>query len=63
MILMLWENVEKKYGKKLASKMKKHIGMVTVVVRKNGKLDIPESDILLAYRIVKKEKVSPLEWD
>lgn len=60
---MLWEQVEKKYGKKLANRMKKHIGMVTVVVRKDGKLDIPESDIHLAYRAVKKMKTHPLEWD
>ena len=53
----------KKYGGKLANQMKRHIKGATVTIRKDGRLDIPESDICLAYKIVKRKRLHPFEWD
>lgn len=62
---MLWEEVEKKYGKKLAAKMKKSKWLhgITVKIRKDGKIDIPECDIDRAYRDVTGKSIHPSEWD
>lgn len=61
---MFWEEVEKKYGKRLANKMKKskYLQGITMTL-KNGKLDIPERDIDLAYRDVMKRPIHIFEWD
>ena len=63
---MIWKEVEKKYGKKNAAKMKKskYLMGITVTMGKDGKPDIPERDIDLAYRdTIKKEKIQIEEWD
>lgn len=52
----------KKYGAKMFKKMSKHLIGITVTI-KDGKEDIPESDLELAYKVVKGKKVHPLEWD
>ena len=60
---MLWEEIEEKYGKEIGQKMKKQLKGITVRVRKDGKIDFPESDIRLAYKIVTGKKVHSSEWD
>jgi len=60
---MLWKEIEEKYGKETANKMKKHLKGITVRLRKDGKIDIPESDVRLAYKIVMGKKVHSSEWD
>lgn len=62
---MIWEEVEKKYGKELAEKMKKSGYLVgnTVTITEGGKIDIPERDIDLAYRDVTGKKIHESEWD
>jgi len=58
---MLWEEAEKKCGKALAAKMKKHMAGATCAIRKDGKFDIPEGDVRLAYKAAMGKEVS--EWD
>lgn len=41
----------------------KYLQGITVTMTKEGKTDIPEHDIHLAYRDVTKKKIHPLEWD
>ena len=61
---MLWEEVEKIYGKDLADKMKKSEYLMGITVTmKNGKMDIPESDIILAYKDVTGKPIHYFEWD
>ena len=61
---MLWEDVEDRYGKKLADKMKKAKALMGITVRITDKgWDIPESDIERAYKEVKGIKIHPEEWD
>jgi len=62
---MIWEEVEKIYGKALAKKMEKskYLQGITVTMTKEGKTDIPEHDIHLAYKDVTGKKIHPLEWD
>jgi hypothetical protein len=52
----------KKYGQRMFKKMSKHLIGITVVIQ-DGEEDIPESDLELAYKIVNKKPVHPLEWD
>ena len=61
---MFWEEVIEFYGEELAEKMEKseYLCCVTVVMR-DGKADIPERDIDLAYRDVMKLDIHPSEWD
>ena len=49
---MLWNEVIKKYGKETANKMKssKYLQNITFSFTEDGKTDIPESDIRLAYK-------------
>ena len=60
-----WGEVEKKYGKEIADKMSEsqYMHCITMLVRPNGESDIPERDIDLAYRDVKKHYIHPCEWD
>ena len=62
---MIWEEVEEKYGKKLADKMKKSKMLcgITMSLRPDGKCDIPEGDIHLAWKDVTGKYIHPLEWD
>lgn len=62
---MIWKEVEKKYGTKIANKMEKseYLQGITLTMGPNGKADIPERDIDLAYRDVMGKKIHPLEWD
>ncbi|GAI09732.1 unnamed protein product [marine sediment metagenome] len=62
---MIWEEVEEKYGKEIADKMKKSKMMcgITMSLRADGKTDIPERDIELAYKDVMGKPIHPLEWD
>ena len=62
---MMWSEVEKKYGKELAKKMSKsrYLKGNTVTIRPDGKFDIPERDIDLAWRDVTGKAIHPLEWD
>jgi hypothetical protein len=52
----------KKYGKSMFKKMDKHLVGITITVT-DGEEDIPESDLELAYKVVKGKKVHPFEWD
>ena len=36
---------------------------ITVVLLPNGETDIPESDLLRAYRAARGGSIHPLEWD
>lgn len=51
---MIWKEVEKKYGKETADKMKssKYLQNIILSFTEDGKTDIPESDIRLAYKDV-----------
>lgn len=62
---MIWKIVEKIYGKEIASKMKKspYLQGITVSITKDGETDYPESDIELAFKDIKKEKIYNYEWD
>ena len=62
---MIWKNVEKKYGKEVADEMKQssYLQGITVTITKNGEINYPESDIEIAYRDIKKEKINSYEWD
>lgn len=62
---MIWKEVEKEYGKETADKMKlsKYLKNITLSFTKDGKTDIPESDIRLAYKDVMHISIHPLEWD
>ena len=62
---MIWEDVEKKYGKELADKMSKskYLKGITVELTKEGKVDIPEGDIVLAYKDVMNMPIHYMEWD
>lgn len=61
---MIWKEVEEKYGKKIADRMKRsRMLMGITVTKRNGEWDIPESDIENAYRDVMGKPI-PLEgWD
>ena len=54
----------KKYGKKIWAKMMKtgYLNGITVGMV-DGEPDIPESDLSIAYRVAKGEKIHDLEWD
>jgi hypothetical protein len=65
---MIWQEVEKKYGKTMANKMKKSTwlrGITVEIIKIKGKkeIDYPERDIKLAHRDVLHEKISQTEWD
>ena len=62
---MLWEDVEKKYGKETADKMKtsKYLKNITLSFTKDGKTDFPETDIRLAYKDVMNLSIHYCEWD
>lgn len=51
---MIWEEVEKKYGKETADKMSKskYLQRIIVGLTEDSKVDIPEGDIKLAYKDV-----------
>jgi hypothetical protein len=61
---MIWREVEEKYGKKIADKMKKsqYLNGVTCGM-KNGEIDWYDSDLDLAYRDVTGKYIHPEEWD
>ena len=61
---MIWEEVEKKYGKELADKMNKsqYLQGITIEMR-DGKPDIPEEDIIRAWKDVTGKFIHPLDWD
>jgi hypothetical protein len=64
---MIWEEVEKKYGKKNADEMKKSQFLKGITVTrdsKTGEIDIPERDIELAFKDkIAKKRISSFEWD
>lgn len=62
---MIWEEVEKKYGKEIADKMNKskYLHGITVELTEDGKVDIPEGDIMLAYKDVMGKPIYCEEWD
>ncbi len=61
---MRWKEIEKKYGKKLAEKIRKSKMLEGITISlKNGEEDIPERDIELAIKEIKGEKISDMEWD
>ena len=55
---------KKRFGKAMWNKMMKtgYLRGITVTL-KNGEMDIPESDLSIAYRAAKGEKIHELEWD
>lgn len=64
-LTMLWSEVESRYGKRIANKMKhsKYLRGITITLRDDGRMDIPEHDINLAYKDVTGKRIHPLEWD
>lgn len=62
---MIWEEVEKEYGKEIANKMKssKYLRGITLSFTEDGKTDFPESDIRLAYKDVTGKPIYYEEWD
>ena len=64
-IKMIWEEVEKKYGKELANKISKskYLQGITVELTKNGEVDIPEGDIVLAHKDIMGKPIYYEEWD
>jgi hypothetical protein len=62
---MLWQEVIDKYGKEMAKKMSKSkmLRGITMTMTADGKPDIPESDIYLAWKDVTGKKIHDLEWD
>ena len=61
---MKWSEVEEKFGKKIADKMKESDYLKGITVRiKDGEIDIPYSDIFLAYRDVMGDHIDWWEWD
>lgn len=62
---MIWEEVEKEYGKEMADKMKKSkmLQEITRSLTKDGKVDIPERDVRLAYKDVTGKFIHPFECD
>lgn len=62
---MIWEQVIKKYGKTIAKKMSKskYLTGITITMTDDGKPDIPESDIRLAFKDIIGKKIEDSEWD
>jgi len=62
---MIWSEVEEKYGKETADKMKRSSWLECITVRqlKNGDIDIPESDIMNAYDNIKGNKINWMRFD
>ena len=62
---MIWKEVEEKYGKKIADKMKKSgcLRGITVTKTKDGEINIPECDIKIAYKDVMGYPIGDWEWD
>lgn len=62
---MIWKEVEKEYGKKIANKLKKSPWLkgITVTITKNGEIDYPESDINRALLHYKNPKIKIYNWD
>ncbi len=54
-VKMLWKDVEKKYGKKMAEKMKESRYLNENTVIKNGEIDYPKWDVYVAHRDVTKQ--------
>jgi hypothetical protein len=61
---MIWQEVEEKYGKEIADKMKTShwLDCITITMR-DGEPDIPEEDLDRAYRSIQGLPIHPLEWD
>ncbi len=59
------EHIIEKYGQNTWDAMFKtgFLTGVTCVITPDGKLDIPQRDIDIAYRAVKGERISWREWD
>ena len=61
------KEAEKKYGKKMLEEMTKtgFLDEITVLLKKDGTIDIPDRDYEIAHRAVKygRESIHPLEWD
>jgi len=62
---MIWDDVEKLYGKSIANRMKhsKMLSAITVQVLDNGDFDIPEIDIENAYKDITGQYIHPYAWD
>jgi hypothetical protein len=62
---MIWQEVINEYGKEMAKKMSKSkmLRGITMTILPSGEMDIPESDIRLAYKDVTGQKIHNLEWD
>ena len=62
---MIWKDVEKKYGKRMANKMKnsQFLECITCTELPNGETDIPERDIENAYADVMGKHVPEEAWD
>ena len=54
-----------KYGEKILNEISEagYLDGITVGVDKNGEVDIPEEDIILAIRRHNGEKIGSFEWD
>jgi hypothetical protein len=57
------EEAIKKYGEENYRRMCEFMEAITVSVDEDGKIDIPERDLELAYKQVHGYKMHPFEWD
>ena len=61
---LTWHQVEKKFGKELADKMKKSDYLKGITVCTIGSITyIPPSDIERAYKDVTGKPINHLDWD
>ena len=60
-----WKEVEEEYGKEVADIMKtsKFLDGITCKLTDSGEMDIPERDIILAYKDINGISIGSWEWD
>ncbi|MDP3027657.1 MAG: hypothetical protein Q8N63_08175 [Nanoarchaeota archaeon] len=59
------KELEVKYGKELINRIfsEGYLDGCTIALNKDGTEDIPETDIIIALREIRGEKISQFEWD
>ena len=59
------KEIIKKYGEKILNEISEagYLDGITIAIDKNGEVDIPESDIILAIRIYNGKKIHHGDWD
>jgi len=61
---MFWKSVVEEFGFEMSERMKKSkfLQCITVVIKDN-EWNYPRRDIILAYKDITNQYISPLEWD